>query len=74
MVFTKTDPASGSCDRDHCHIYYVHQYGLVYRHPNVQFRDAAAENTSRDMESDVAASFCGDDRLTLMRVAPKFLL
>jgi hypothetical protein len=67
--FTKDDPPSGDCDRDHCNIYYVHQHGLVYCHPNVQFRGLAAENTSKDVGSDVAASFCGDDRLTLMRVS-----
>ena len=59
--FTKTGPPSSYCDRDHCHIYYVHQHGLVYCHPDVQFRG--------DVGRDVAASFCGDDRLTLMRVS-----
>ncbi|KAN0106721.1 hypothetical protein V8E51_009597 [Hyaloscypha variabilis] len=66
-LLTNNDPR-GYCDRDHCDIYYVHQHGMVYCHPNVQFRDSAAENSSRDVGSDVAASFCGDDRLTLMHL------
>lgn len=69
QLFTKTDLPSSYRDQDHCNIYYVHQHGIVYRHPNVRFRDPAAENSSRDVGSDVAASFCGEDRLTLMRVS-----
>ena len=41
--FGTSDPHSDPCDRDHCHIYYVHQYGCVYRHPNVRFRDSVRE-------------------------------
>jgi hypothetical protein len=68
-IFEKTDSPAGYLDQDHCNIYYVHQHGLVYCHPNVRFRGSAPENTSEDVGSNAAASFCGDDRLTLMRVS-----
>lgn len=72
-LFTKNDPPVGDCDPDHCNIYYVHQHGLVYCHSNVQFIDHAGENTSEDVGGNVAESFCGDDRLTLMRVSSQVL-
>ena len=38
--FTKSDPPSDPCDSDHCHIYYVHQYGEISRQTNVLFPDS----------------------------------
>lgn len=62
-TFKKADPPSSFRNRDHCNIYYLHRDGHVKRHENIPFRDPV-------IGLDVASSFCGDDRLTLMSDLP----
>jgi hypothetical protein len=78
--FKKSDPIDEPKYPNHCHIYYIHQDGSIFYHPNARFNKATNgspkpqmdANGNNDMDSATnrenvtVEAFCGDDRLTLM--------
>ena len=64
-------------EENKCHIYYIHQEGLIFSEPNVSFNDGPTnEDSSRNYtqeDSEVqkrGVNSCGQDRLILMSVYP----